>query len=241
MRKFCQLSILLILLFKDGNAQQSWISGYLKDSITHFPIANGTISNFSNNTKVQTRPDGLFRITVSPNDVLNALAGSYHDNSLRYSLLFGDTLTIFLSPSGNILPGVTISSQYTKYQADSIERRSAFKHMQGTSLNAVSPGPRDGFGVTINLDRFTKKKYRNKRKEEELFEKTELAAYINYRYSPQLVAFYTGLRGDSLRSFLFRYTPDYKWLRKHTSNEEVVYYISDKLKEYHRSAGIKKE
>ena len=47
-----------------------------------------------------------------------------------------------------------------------------------------------------------------------------------------MVAQYTGLKGDALRDFMYRYTPSYQWLREHPTNEEVVYYISEKLKLY---------
>ncbi len=57
-------------------------------------------------------------------------------------------------------------------------------------------------------------------------------AYIDYRFSPHVVAYYTGLKGDELRNFLRFYTPDYTWLRQHLSDEDVLYYLNDKLKIY---------
>jgi len=227
-----KLYCLLILGFciSNLNAQQFFISGYLKDSLTHFPIRGGTISNPSNKNKITTDANGFFRVKAAPNDVLYAIAPSYHYDTLRYSLLFTDTITIYLSPAGAVLPGLTVRSQYSKYQLDSIERKATFEQMRGQALNAVASNRSQGFGITLNLDRFTKKKYRNKKKEEKLFQKTEEVAYVNYRFSSQLVAYYTGLKGDSLRLFIYHYTPAYEWLRQHPSNEEVIYYINEKLK-----------
>ena len=133
------------------------------------------------------------------------------------------------------MPGVTVQSQYNKYQLDSIERRSAFEQMQGQTLNAIASNRSSGFGLTLNLDRFTKKKYRNKKKEEKRFQQTEEWAYVNYRFSPQLVGYYTRLQGDDLRDFIYRYTPDYTWLRKHPSNDDVINYINEKLNDYRTS------
>lgn len=235
MLKLCYTIGILFFTALHVKGQQGWISGYLRDSSTHFPIAKGIVSNSSDNKKVETDAKGFFRIKVAPNDLLYAVAPSYHYDTLRYSILFGDTLTVYLAPFGNVLANVTVRSQYSKYQVDSIERRGVFEQMRGQTLNAVSSNRTSGFGVILNLDRFTKKKYRNKKKEEALFEKTEQAAYVNYRYSPQLVAAYTGLKGDSLRIFMYRFTPDYEWLRAHPSNEEVINYINDKLKEYKKT------
>jgi hypothetical protein len=48
------------------------------------------------------------------------------------------------------------------------------------------------------------------------------------------VGTYTGLKGDSLNTFINKYSPDYDWLRKHTSDEDVFYYINDKLKDFYK-------
>ncbi len=57
---------------------------------------------------------------------------------------------------------------------------------------------------------------------------------MQYRFSADLVGAYTGLKGDSLNNFINKYWPDYDWLRKHTSDEDVFYYINDKLKDYYK-------
>lgn len=228
----CFLFFAVIFFSNSGYSQKAWISGYLKDSLTHFPIVKGTISNSGTNQRTETDAFGYFRIEVSPNDVLYAVAASYRYDTVRYSVLFGDTLSIYLSPSGNFLPGLTITSKYSQYQLDSMERRDTFLKMRGQAPGAIATNRSEGFGVVINLDRFTKKKYRNKKKEEVLFQKTERIAYVNYRFPAQLVAHYTGLRDKELRLFMYRYTPNYEWLRQHNSAEEVLYYINDKLKEY---------
>ncbi len=235
MLKLCYTIVFLFFVALNVKGQQAWISGYLRDSTTHFPIAKGIISNASDNKKVETDAKGFFRIKAAPNDLLYAVAPSYRYDTIRYSILFGDTLTVYLAPLDHMLANVTVRSQYSRYQVDSIERRGVFEQMRGQTLNAVSSSRTSGFGVILNLDRFTKKKYRNKKKEEALFEKNEQVAYVNYRYSPQLVATYTGFKGDSLRIFMYRFTPDYEWLRAHPSNEEVIYYINDKLKEYKKT------
>lgn len=229
----CKRRYLLILLFfivANVNGQRRLINGFLKDSITLFPIAAGTVTNGTTSQKVLTDEKGFFRLEAAPNDFIYAFASSYHYDTLSYSFLFTDTITIFLSPAGNILPNVLVTVRHTKYQLDSMERKATFEKLRGTSLSAISSAPSAGFGVTVNLDRFFKKKYRDKQREERIFSKAEKMAYVNYRYSPRLVNFYTGLKGDALRSFMNRFTPDYNWLRSHPTNEDVMYYINDKLK-----------
>ena len=232
MLKLCYIIVAFLFIADNAYSQQRWISGYLRDSSTHFPIVKGTISNPVTRKKIETDANGFFRVRVSPDDLLYAFADTYRYDTLRYSILYGDTLTIYLVPLGNVLGNVTVRSQYTKYQLDSMERKATFDLMRGQTLNAIASNRSSGFGLTFNLDRFTKKKYRNKKKEEKLFEKTEERAYVNYRFSPPVVASYTGLKGDSLRHFIYRFTPSYEWLRQHPSNDDVLYYINEKLKEY---------
>src|SRR3569833_186444 len=106
MFKLFLLSLAFISVAFHANRQQACVSGYVRDSITHFPVVKGTITNSSTRSKVQTDANGLFRIRLAPNDLIYVTAPSYHYDTLRYSILFSDTLTIYLSPSGNILPGV---------------------------------------------------------------------------------------------------------------------------------------
>jgi hypothetical protein len=169
---------------------------------------------------------------VAPNDVIYALAPSYRFDTLTYSFLFKDTITIFLEPAGIVLPTITVSALDSRYKMDSMNRRREFEENRGNMIRGVSGTNSSAFGVGINLDRFFKKEYRNKRKYEKSFTRAERNAYVNYRFSPHLAAFYTGLKGDELRDFLYRYTPSYEWLREHPTNEAVFYYINEKMKEY---------
>jgi hypothetical protein len=102
-------------------------------------------------------------------------------------------------------------------------------------VSTVSSTNNGAFGVGLNLDKLFKKKYKDQKKSEKLFVSTEEQAYVNYRFSSQMVADYTGLKDEPLRDFLYRYTPSYKWLRQHPSDDEVLYYINDKIKEYRGS------
>jgi hypothetical protein len=231
--------LLLIGISCCCQAQTITVSGLLKDSITHFTISNGTILNEKTNVSFKTDASGLFSIKLSPGDMVLASAPGYHSDTLRYSFLSTDTLTLFLSPAGDILPNVTVSARYNKYQLDSIDRRSTFDLMRGNALSTVSTKRHEGFGIVLNLDRFTKRKYQDKRKQEKSFESTERMAYVNYRYPAAMVAFYTGYKGDTLRQFLYENTPSYQWLRQHQTNEEVIYFMNERLKLYHQKQAAK--
>lgn len=224
--------VISILITATATGQPKLINGFLRDSTTLFPIANGTITNSTINKSVKTDNNGFFKIEAGLNDFLYLSAKSYHFDTLKYSLMFTDTITVYLSFAGNVLPAVTVKGQYSRYQLDSMERKKEFDESRGTVLKTLATNHPSGFGLTFNLDKVFKKKYRNQKSDEQLFTTLEKMAYINYRFSPNLVAYYTGYKGDKLRDFMNRYTPSFKWLRQHTSNEDVLYYINDKLKVY---------
>ncbi|HEY0057104.1 MAG TPA: hypothetical protein VGB63_17270 [Pedobacter sp.] len=221
---------LLMLFATNTHAQQRVLTGYLKDSLTQLPIPDGTISNNTKNQKVRTDPNGFFRLLVSPNDLIYVVGPHYRYDTLRYSFLFQDTISILLSPV-EILETVNIATGYRKYQFDSLQRRAAFEEMSGSKVNAVDRSSnKKYFGLTINLDKLFKTKDRKQGKQERFFEQQEILAYVRLRFSPQYVAYYTGLKGAELLTFMRLYTPSYEWLRAHTEHELVIDYLSAKLK-----------
>lgn len=218
-----------------AHAQQRIVQGILKDSLTQLPIEGGTITNANTQKNTHTQSNGYFQLLASPGDVLYAAAPNYRFDTLRYSIISRDTLIIKLGPSGDILAPVTVEASYARYQADSAQRRKEFEANRGEVYSTVEKKRSEGFGLIINMNT---KKQRQQKKDEESFERQEQEIYINFRYPPQLVARYTGYRGDTLSRFMQFSHPSYKWLRTHPTREELVYYISDQVKAF-RARGAK--
>ncbi len=232
MLRLYSLIIILIFISSAVNSQPRLINGYLLDSITHFPVANGTITNANDKKSVQSDQKGFFRLSAAPGDFMYASAKSYHYDTLVYSFIFTDTISMYLSPAGSVLPNVTVTTKYNKYQSDSAERKASFEQDMGKPMKTLSSSHPSGFGLTFNLDKVFKKKYRNRKKDEDKFDKRENIEYVYYRYSPYIVNYYSGLKGEALQKFMRQNTPGYDWLRQHLSNEDVLYYINDRLKAF---------
>lgn len=229
------LFIVFVLFFHTTiQAQQQLVQGYLKDSITHLTISGGTVTNAATKKNVVADANGFFAITAAPNELMYAFAKGYKYDTLRYSMLFTDTLTLYLAPAENMLENVTVTAGYNRYQLDSINRRAAFEKVRGQQLPLFVKNRTSGFGLVLNLDRIFKKKYKGQGKAEQSFNNMEQAAYVNFRFSPQFVAIYTGLKGAELLKFIDVYKPSYIWLRQHPLREQVVSYLSDKLKDYRK-------
>jgi len=142
------LVVAITLAALSANAQQGILKGYLRDSITHYPISNGTIINGNTLKQAKSDAQGFFFIEANTNDRIYIQAPEYDYDTLFYSPFLVDTLSLYLSPSGSILPGVTVRAAYTKYQLDSMERKRTFDSMRGYVPPKVGEHPPNGFGLT---------------------------------------------------------------------------------------------
>lgn len=225
--------VLAGILFSNWAGAQVWIRGYLKDSFTHRPIANGKIKNKL--TTAITDENGFFRLKVQEGDVLLVRAPFYQLSTVHFSFPSIDSfLFIYLKPLGAIMKNVTVQTNYSRYQMDSMRRRAVFEK-EHSRISAISREPHPGFGLVINLDHFSKRKDRQRKQQQKLFEETEQWAYVRSRFFPALVKAYTGLTGDSLNTFINQYTPSYQWLRAHPKDEQVIFYINDKMKDFEKT------
>jgi len=216
-------------------AQKKIIHGTVVDSTTNRPLKNVQVTNLATNKKTTTDDNGRFSIEVAIGDMLFFTAENYHFASLKYSILMDQTIQVRMDVLAHVLPGVTVQTAgYTKYQQDSMRRVKEFNEdLVAKPYKPVSKSHSQGFGVGINLD-FLSSREKSKRKAEKLFNEHEKDAYVNYRFSTELVSNYTGLHGDTLSRFRQLYWPDYNWLRQHTSDEDLLYYINDRLKEFYK-------
>lgn len=230
MRRLWIILVLLAPLFVQ--AQKITVWGYLRDSVTNEPISLASVTNMNTGKTVMTSNTGRFRIEVNSNHVLSFAAVGYYFDTITYAnkYLSHDTLLLTLSPLARNLGNVTVTAKgYNRYQLDSIERRNDF--LQGT-VDYKKPTvsiANSGAGIGLNLDRFSRHE-RNKRKAHAFFDDNEKEAYINYRFPASLVAQFTGLKDEALQQFMQQYRPSAEWLRRHVTEEDIMYYINEKLK-----------
>ncbi|MDB5196684.1 MAG: hypothetical protein JWP88_1055 [Flaviaesturariibacter sp.] len=228
-----------LLMVNTATAQPGFLKGYLIDSATHYPIKGATIKNSDSRKSVVTDGKGFFGIAALPNDMIYAIAFGYHYDTIRFSLMLSDTITIALAPAGTILPTITVQSSYSRYQLDSAERKAEYIAAKGPKVRPFS-APSTGFGIAFSLHKKDYKKAKLQKQNDWLFSLREEQAYVEFRYPPKLVATYTGLKGEELTAFIYLYTPTYEWLRQHPTNEAVLNYINEKLKLYKAVESTKK-
>jgi hypothetical protein len=208
-------------------------TGFLKDSATQMPIVLASVTNLTTRETVMTSSAGKFSIAVKPKDILSfAAVGYYFDTLMVTQENSMGAIAAYLKPLGAYLGNVTVSSKgLNRYQLDSMERRKEFlQGIAGYMIPAVAKA-NSGAGIALNIDRFSRNE-KKKRRAYAFYEDNENEAYINYRFTPELVASLTGFKNDELQTFMQTYRPSTSWLRTNTSREDLVYYINAQLKNY---------
>lgn len=222
------MALLLLNAVSQAQTTKKTYYGYLKDSAMGSAIAGAVVTNQNTKTIVETDKDGFFAIEVTKGDLLLFSALGYGSDSLRYFPYLRDTTHIELPRVVNSRLDVTVkSTSYSKYQVDSAERRDRFLADVGYKDKTFTKAS-SGAGLGINLkwnkkDRLRKQSFDN-------FDQQEKERYIDYRFSSEMVSYYTRLKGDSLNLFMGQYRPDYEWLRKNPSQQDMLLYINDHLK-----------
>jgi hypothetical protein len=224
--KYCLIFAALFLVSSHAHSQV-WIRGFLRDKLTNQAIIHGEVKSAFSSSFTDT--NGLFKIRVTEGDIISAKAVGYLFDTVHFSFQMRDSaLIIRMEPLGSMMSPITIKTFYSPYQLDSLKRRMAFDEGR-SKTTLISREPHQGFGIIINLDRVTNSRDKGSKKQQQLFEKTEQWIYIRQRFPDSLVQHFTGLKGDTLRRFINRYTPSYEWLRTHPSKMDVILYINDML------------
>jgi hypothetical protein len=238
LRGFC-LSLLCLANLLPAAGQKATLNGLMVDSVTRSLISAASIRNVFSGVTTISNKGGVFFIEAQRGNILAFSAAGYYSDTLSItdSLLALPSLVVILRPLPSTLPEVTVSGTLTRYQLDSMERRKEFVATAGKiNIPAVGHTNDMGFGIALNLDRFSKKE-KKKHKAYDLFDITEEEAYINYRWTEDFVYKYTKLNGDTLTAFMQTYRPTYDWLRENPAEEDLLYYLNKQLKKYFR--GVK--
>lgn len=210
------------------------VIGYLRDSVTHEPVVLASVTNINTHQTVMTGSSGRFKIIIKENEVLSFAAVGYHFDTIRFTKKFVllDSIELFASPLSHYLGNVTVTAKgMSAYQMDSIERRNDLLQDMVSYKKPTFALSNSGAGLGISIDHFSKHE-KSKRKALDFFETNEQEAYINYRYSAKLVSESTGFKDEVLRDFMQKSRPTYNWLRQHTTEEDIRYYINDQLKKF---------
>lgn len=210
-------------------AQQS-LSGRIYPGTGDSTLAGINIFNRTQKVSSLSAADGRYSIAAAEGDTV-LFSGAGYENHLMvveyYQLLIPQDINMKIDFRS--LKPITV---FSSYQRDSLERRNEYRRIFEQTPNITGGNrPSDGVGVSFSLFSFFSKKAKAQRKLKKKLLEQEQESYIDYSFPATLVANLTRLKGDSLRLFLYRFRPDYKFCRR-TDRQGMILYINNCYKEF---------
>lgn len=235
------LMVLLCIIFPSAARSQVVITGTVRDAASHLPLYLTTVLNKRSGEVILADSTGYYYINARNGDTLTySFLGYYTRTYVVPSGLLRIIHDVELTSRSHTLTEVEIKA-LTPYQRDSLDRLETFKHyldqpathmvdLKSHSVYDVpNPNYNDAFGISLDPFTLFSRKNRKKRRFGKMFPKFEQEAFINSRYTPGLVHQLTGLTGDSLALFLYKFRPSYKFTRIST---DLVFWSWIKI-QYH--------
>lgn len=241
-------TILLCLLaggfLSEAHAQQTFpvtVHGQVTDTDRQLVLYPATVRNKKTNVRVFTDNGGYYRIPASQGDtILLSFIGYVPQTFVVTNTVGEEKHDIRLELQERFLPSVEVSGKWNPYQLDSIERYEEYRpFLETKSRTLVDTDKRSqgGFGLTFSPFTRYSRKQKDLRKFKELYAKHEIQSYVDYRYSKTFVQRVTGLSGDSLLKFMYKYQPPYDMLRE-MNNETLIYWISERAKQWRKDPNV---
>lgn len=225
---FCSL----FLLIGASAWTQSILTGRIFDGFSETRLGDVSIYNKSSGLRTKAGVDGVFSVEAKEGDSLFFTRTGFVPDTLRVS--FEHLLTRYdvnLRHEDVMLKNVTVRNSYG---ADSLARRNYYSDIYRRQAGLTGYNrPSSGFGVVLSPGSFFSGKAKQKRRLKKRLEKEEEEKFIDYSFPPAWVERITGLKGDSLSLFLYRYRPSYDFCRSSTRDQMLVY-VNDSLKEFRK-------
>lgn len=230
--------VLLLCFCLNGYAQT--ITGFVVDKVSKQAIGNALVT--FGNAKTYTNPLGMFEIPAgNTTDSLRVTYFAYKPVTVAFKSTA--VLRLEMEPVSINLDAVTIHGT-RNFKQDSINNRldyaKQFNYREPKLTDAFStdikqPGELLSINLLAVIDVLTKKSTPQYK-----FNKTllndEHEAYVDHKFNRGNVGQLTGLKGDTLSTFLVQYRPTYQLAQKYTDYDMEVY-ISKCFEEF-KQAGF---
>jgi hypothetical protein len=196
----------LFLVFATEGFGQQYLQGRVIKKGSSEILVGVTIVNLNKKRYVSSDTAGAYSMIASPHDtIVFSSAGYLPDTVFIGAGMRLDDYLVALSPRIASLPSVDVF-EMGQYRKDSAERREEYAWLLNTKhpvklMNEKRAQDPPGLNFSP-LGYFSKRETRKRRLKMRL-RKEEEDYYVDYKFSPSRVGLLTGLKGDSLRMFLY--------------------------------------
>lgn len=217
------LSFICICLLAFSAQAQSVLQGTLlgRDSL---PLAGATIQNIRTKAITVSDNNGMYIINVNATDTILFRAVGYYPLAMNVKII---PPVLYLRSQAVDLQGIEIVKR--NYLKDSLDRREEygrsfnFRRPRFTEMVKIVP-----MGIAFDIHKIYEGLSLKRMKRSEVFRSRlinfEHEQYIDQVFTPELVARYTGMDGDSLKQFMRSYRPDFAFVHG-ISSYDLLFYI----------------
>ena len=220
---------IIIISTYQGVCQQ--VSGRVFAGETDSVLRYASILNLNSRAVSVSGTDGRYAIAASEGDSLMFSAIGYIPDTVKVEFHMLHTQLDISLPQRIISLGMV--RVISDYSADSLARREYYKHIYRQPGITGYNRPQYGFGISISPISHFSRESKQKRLLKKRLLMQERDAYIDLAFPVEWVERLTGLHGDSLRMFMYRYRPSYDFCRS-SDRTGMLVYINDRLREFRK-------
>lgn len=213
---------------------QQVLTGKIYDKESDSVIAGAIISNKNTRETVVSDKQGVYSIPAREGNIIVFSAiGHTPDTLITEAWMFQTVIDRTLSFKELVLGEVKLAPG--TYAYDSLQRRNEYRFLYEQKIPGITGGnrPSSGFGISLSPLSYFSSAAKQKRKLKKRLEAREREDYVDHRFSMALVGRITGLKGDTLSVFMYKYRPSWEFCRK-ANQENMILYINDKFREFRK-------
>jgi hypothetical protein len=216
----------LLLLFTSGAFAQAQITGNIKGNSEI--LFSATIQNITRHRLNISDLGGNYKIVAEPGDtVIFSHQGYYSDTLITDGTMYGVRMPIELKIKMSNLASVDVN-EMSRYELDSLNRKQDYDYIfKGKNDKPLYDNKLSGDGRGVNfspIGHFSSEE-KHKRRLKARLENDDKDEYIYYKFSRRVPGL-TGLRGDTLITFINKYKPSYQYCLT-ASSVDILMYIND--------------
>jgi len=213
MRKIA--TFLLLLLTTSGLSAQT-ITGIVSDAAGGAALSGVVVHNVHTDLSLTTDAGGRFTIAAAPGELVAFRMMGYKVARVRILSSTTPFYRIILESGVQELEGVEVRYHHNDFKHDSLRYREMFRKQLEypvlTGWRAIQ-SPFTAMGKTNQQMISFQKEY----------EWLERQKYVDHAFSEKLVANLTGLKGDSVWSYMQQFRPSYEMLRSMPEYDVFTY------------------
>lgn len=210
---------------------QSVLRGKVFRAEDELGLTGVSVVNMNTKKAAVSRPDGSYSIEASEGELVTFFSLGYKVDTVKVEFeLLRSGYDAYLIDVIKTLSTVTVTGDYRK---DSTYRRDSLYWNVYNRQTKITGGntPEAGFGIVLSPVSYFSKLSKQTRKLKKRLKQQEEDYYINYVFPEGWVSSVTGLKGDTLKLFMYQYRPSYKFARQ-SDRQTLLLYIMDKYKEF---------